>query len=69
MLLFVVAKYKAIMAVFYGALVAGGTDMSWEEFDEAFKLDSIPGVKEMILRGVMEALPKVESKRNEKENP
>lgn len=70
--LLTLSKYKAIMAVFYGALLAGGTDMSWEEFDEAFKLDSIPGVKEAILKGIVDALPKVEEPKDEEgeeENP
>lgn len=50
-------KYKAVMAVFYGALVAGGTDMGWDEFDETFKLDSIDGIREIIAKGVADALP------------
>lgn len=61
-------KYKATMAVFYGALVAGGTDMSWDDFDAAFKLDSIPGVKELIIKGVVESLPKADT-AEDKENP
>ncbi|MEG0902535.1 MAG: hypothetical protein RSG96_10455, partial [Clostridia bacterium] len=36
-------KYAAVMALFYAAMVAGGTDMPWEEFDAKFKLDSIEG--------------------------
>lgn len=39
------AKLGALMAIFYGALVAGGADMTWTEFSRAFKLTSIPGVK------------------------
>lgn len=62
------AKYSAIMAIFYGALVAGGADMSWEEFDSAFKLDSVPGVKEAILKGVVDSLPKADTKEDG-ENP
>ncbi len=62
------AKYSAIMAVFYGALVAGGTDMSWEDFDSAFKLDSIPGIKELIIKGVVDSLPKASTSEDE-ENP
>lgn len=54
-------KYKAVMAVFYGALIAGGTDMSWEDFDTNFKLDSIPGIKEIITKGVLDSLPKADT--------
>lgn len=54
-------KYKAIMAIFYGALAAGGSSMSWEEFDAAFKLDSIPGIREIITQGVVDALPRAEA--------
>lgn len=62
------AKYSAIMAVFYGALVAGGTDMSWKDFDDAFKLDSIPGIKELVIKGVIDSLPKADASENT-ENP
>ena len=51
-------KYKAVMAVFYGALIAGGTEMDWETFDNLFKLDSIEGIREIIVQGVVDALPK-----------
>lgn len=62
-------KYKAVMAVFYGALVAGGTDMSWEEFDATFKLDSIPGIREIITKGVVDALPKAGTEGEGSETP
>ena len=51
-------KYKAVMAVFYGALIAGGAEMGWETFDTLFKLDSIEGIREIIVQGVVDALPK-----------
>ena len=51
-------KYKAVMAVFYGALIAGGAEMDWETFDNLFKLDSIEGIREIIVQGVVDALPK-----------
>ena len=62
-------KYKAVMAVFYGALVAGGTDMSWDEFDATFKLDSIPGIREIITKGVVDALPNADTKGEGSETP
>lgn len=51
-------KYKAVMAVFYGALIAGGVEMDWETFDNLFKLDSIEGIREIIVQGVVDALPR-----------
>lgn len=60
-------KYKAVMAVFYGALVAGGADMSWEDFDSTFKLDSIDGIREIIVKGVVDSLPAGDE--GETENP
>lgn len=54
-------KYKAVMAMFYGALIAGGTSMSWDEFDAAFKLDSIDGIRDIILKGVADSLPKADA--------
>ncbi len=50
-------KYGAIMAVLYGALVAGGADMNFEEFDERFHLDSVPAVRDILAQGVMESMP------------
>lgn len=62
-------KYKAVMAMLYGALIAGGTSMSWDEFDAAFKLDSIDGIRDIILKGVVDSLPKVDDAKDESENP
>ncbi|MEG0901217.1 MAG: hypothetical protein RSG96_03790 [Clostridia bacterium] len=52
-------KYSAIMALFYAGMAAGGCEMAWPEFDEKFKLDSVEGIREMILRGIGKALPDV----------
>lgn len=60
-------KYKAVMAVFYGALIAGGAEMDWETFDNLFKLDSIEGIREIIVQGVVDALPR--DGGNDGENP
>lgn len=62
-------KYKAVMAMLYGALIAGGTSMSWDEFDAAFKLDSIDGIRDIILKGVVDSLPKADEAQDEAENP
>lgn len=52
-------KYSAIMAIFYGAMKAGGCPLSWDEFDEKFKLDEITGLDTIIMRGVEKSLPNV----------
>lgn len=62
-------KYKAVMAMLYGALIAGGTSMSWDEFDAAFKLDSIDGIRDIILKGVVDSLPRADEAKDEAENP
>ena len=62
-------KYKAVMAMLYGALIAGGTSMSWDEFDAAFKLDSIDGIRDIILEVVVDSLPKADEAKDEAENP
>ena len=62
-------KYKAVMAMLYGAMIAGGTSMSWDEFDAAFKLDSIDGIRDIILKGVADSLPKADEAQDEAENP
>lgn len=49
-------KYAAIMALFYGALIAGGAEMSWEEYDAKFKLDSVDGIRDILMRGMDKAL-------------
>ncbi len=52
-------KYRAVLAVFYGAMASGGCDMPFEEFDEKFKLDSVDGIREIIAAGVSRAMPEV----------
>ena len=66
-------KLGAVMAVLYGALLSGmkdsntGEPMTWDEFSEKFRLTSVPGVKELLLKNLQRALPKAEGK--EAENP
>lgn len=56
-------RYSAIMAMLYAAIVSGGSDMTFQEFDEIFSLDAIDGLKEKVLAGVTASLPQ------EEENP
>lgn len=53
-------KHRAVMAVAYGGLIAGGAEMSWEEFDELFTYDALPGFKEKMLEMVTKSLPEPE---------
>lgn len=62
----VAGRIGAIMAVLYGALLSGAREsgvapMDWETFVGKFKLSSIPGVKDMLLKNVEKALPKAET--------
>lgn len=52
-----VPKHRAMMAIIYGGMVAAGSAVTWEEFDEHFRLTDVPGVTETILRGTMASLP------------
>ena len=62
-------KFILVVAMLYGALIAGGTSMSWDEFDAAFKLDSIDGIRDIILKGVADSLPKADDAKDGAENP
>ena len=61
-------KYRAIMALFYAAIISGGAQLSWEDFDAQFHLDSIEGVREIIARAVQKTLPDV-PEQEDTENP
>ena len=61
-------KYSAIMALFYAAIISGGAQLSWEDFDAQFHLDSIEGVREIIARAVQKTLPDV-PEQEDTENP
>lgn len=52
-------KMGAIMAMLYGALIGAGNEITWAQFAKSFKLDSLPGVREILEKGVKDALPQV----------
>lgn len=54
------SKHRALQAIYYGALVAGGTDMGWDEFDALFTLSSIEGVADVIMKALSDSLPPVD---------
>lgn len=51
------SKHKALQALYYGALVAGGTNMDWDTFDAQFTLSSIDGVADVIMKALSDSLP------------
>lgn len=56
-------RIGAIMAVLYGALISGGLEISWKEFNSKFKLTDIPGFKDMLMANVRKALPETDEKK------
>lgn len=55
------SKYKAVMALYYGALCAGGADVSWDAFDRDFRVTSVEGMTEIIQRAMTQMLPEPEA--------
>lgn len=51
------SKHRALQAIHYGALIAGGADMDWDTYDDLFTLTSIEGVEEVIMQALSESLP------------
>ena len=52
-------KIGAIMCVLYGAMISGGAEMKWGDFIHAFRLTSIPGMKDKLMENIGKALPEV----------
>lgn len=50
-------RYRAIMAIVFSALRAGGLEMSWEDFDKTFTLASLDAVRQAVQAGILAALP------------
>lgn len=59
-------KHRAIMAVVYGALVAGGAELTWEEYDAKFTLGAIDAVRDAITQHVIASLPQPEEGAEQK---
>ncbi len=59
---------KGIAKGKYSAIISGGAQLSWEDFDAQFHLDSIEGVREIIARAVQKTLPDV-PEQEDTENP
>lgn len=59
-------KHRAIMAIIYGAMVAGGAEMTWDEFDALFTLGAIDSVRAAVQQHVLESLPKADEAATQK---
>lgn len=55
-------RLRAMQAIFYGALRAGGCLMPWAKFDELFTYEAIDGFKEALLAAVGDSLPQTNEK-------
>ena len=54
-------KHRAIMAIVFGALVAGGAEITWEDFDRDFSITAIDAVRDRIAEGIIASLPEPEA--------
>ncbi len=50
-------KHRALMAFMYAAIVSGGGNVAWEDFEKDFRLDDIEGMAATIRTAVVESLP------------
>lgn len=62
-------KHRALQALYYGALIAGGAAMSFEEYDQHFTLSSIDGVEDIILAELSKSLPPADANPNANSQP
>lgn len=53
-----IPKHRALMAVAYAAILEGGGKVSWEEFEDRFRLTDIVGLKDQLQAAVIDSLPK-----------
>lgn len=61
-------KHRALQAIYYGALIGGGNEMTWEEFDQLFTVSAIDGMSEVIQKALARSLPEGDPK-NAKPTP
>lgn len=54
--------HRALMALYYGALIGGGAEMSWEKFDELFSVSAIDGMAEVLQKAIARSLPEHDAK-------
>lgn len=52
-----VPKHRAVMAMAFAAIRAGSPEVTWEEFDEKFRLTDIEGMRHAIQQAVLDSLP------------
>lgn len=54
------SRLGALMCLFYGAIRSAGTRMPWDDFAAAFRLTSVPAVRERLAEMISDALPDAE---------
>lgn len=57
-------KHRAMQACIYGALIAGGAVMTWEEFDASFNYLAIDQLRDAVRQAVLDTLPDPETSGN-----
>ncbi|MBR4081346.1 MAG: hypothetical protein IKK21_06140 [Clostridia bacterium] len=50
-------KHRALMALIYAGIKAAGADVTWEDFDENFRITDVDGVAQAVRHGVIQSLP------------
>lgn len=50
-------QYTYMLLVIYGALRAGGSDMSWDKFIEVFTLANVLPLQSLLARGIAGSMP------------
>jgi len=58
-------KHRALQALYYGALIGGGNEMTWEEFDRLFSVSAIDGMSDVIQKAIARSLPEADPKNGE----
>lgn len=64
-----VPKHRALMAVCYAAILVGGGQVTWEDFEDAFQLTDIQGLQEQLQSAILESLPQEDEGEKKAEPP
>ena len=56
----VVPKHRAVMALAYAAIRAGGAEVTFSDFDERFLITDIEGMRESMQAAVLATLPEAD---------
>lgn len=56
----VIPRHRALMALIYAGITACGAQVTWEDFDDNFRLTDIDGLTQMVRNGIIDSLPEEE---------